>query len=50
VTHALFGKFIRAHFSSVPRFEQLIFFIVRLIGQPSFSLWLSQQSGSHDVN
>ena len=25
VTHALFGKFSRAHFSSVPRFEQLNF-------------------------
>ena len=50
VTHVLFGKFIPAALFIIPRFEQLIFFSVRLISQPSFSLWLSQQSGSHDVN
>ena len=44
VTHALFGKFIRAHFSSVPRFE-LIFFSASLIGQPYFSLWLKSTVG-----
>lgn len=51
VTHALFGKFIRAHFLSA----SLLLFIPifgwhSLTGKPSFSLWLSQQSGSHDVN
>ena len=51
VTQALFGKFIRAHFLSA----SLLLFIPifgwhSLTGKPSFSLWLSQQSGSHDVN
>ena len=45
VTHALFGKFIRAHFYYRPEIWVAIFISALVTSQTSFSLWLKSTVG-----